>query len=127
MGYYSDVGIATSLPLYQELQKAIEDIKDPTLKKGASLLLERAEKLIDPKTADVTLFWHCIKWYTGFPECSFITDFLTNVDDPYYYFCRIGEEIDDVEEEASWEDYPESFYLVRTLDYDRTSLLPLSP
>ncbi len=59
------------------------------------------------------LHWTYVKWYSEFPEVSYIMKFVTGLD--CYQFIRLGEELDDNEVDEHGID---KIYVVRCLQFE---------
>ena len=114
MGYYSAVGISIKEKDYQKLQDHLkksvdydgEPVKQETIRCVKNILkfCDTNYKFIpDDDTEEVYhyLGWDFIKWYENiFPEVDYIMDFIRSLDSGYN-FIRIGEEVDDIQEEMN--------------------------
>lgn len=119
MGYRSQVTVA----LYEEDYKKM--IK-------AALNHEEKDAIIDllnyahlyKQSADgenvVLLEWNSVKWYDGYCDVDFVMDFLHKDYEMPFAFCRVGEEVDDIETDCNNDEnwtlgclsYPRSYICV---------------
>lgn len=113
MGYYSAVGISIKEKDYQKLQNNIKkglDFEDDTAKQGTIKDVKRlmaccdtSYKFIPDGEKEVYHYfgWDYIKWYENhFAEVDYIMDFIRSFDDGYN-FIRLGEDVDDTQEEIN--------------------------
>jgi hypothetical protein len=90
MGYRSDI----AFELKKETNDLFQAIYAAKFPEDLSWLYDN----IQQESEDGTLYcWECIKWYDSYPEVSFITKFISELDENDYRFVRIGEEHDDNE------------------------------
>ena len=94
MGYRSDVGLALSKKAVIELKKRLDELGHASNEyletKG---LLEYAQShYTDKNTEDEVYYWEWLKWYSEFPEVSFIENFMNDLAVEDYLFFRVGEE-----------------------------------
>lgn len=118
MGYYSAVGISIKEKDYQKLQDNLkkgvdydgEPVEQETIKFVQNILksCDTNYKFIpDDDTEEIYHYfgWDFIKWYENvFPEVDYIMDFIRSLDSGYN-FIRIGEEVDDIQEEMNCDMY----------------------
>ena len=113
MAYRSDVRIVMSNNGYEEFKKYvkehIDNYRKNNLKEGTIAyesdydynLLNNTDifKYSNDKE-QVYIGWDCLKWYDGYEDVDAIMDSLDKLDENNYgyYFSRIGENIEDIEE-----------------------------
>lgn len=108
MGYCS----AVALCLNAEAEKKLHEYFNENQKSYNKEELSEIEALIEsPDTlkkeeGSVLRYWDWCKWYLEFPGVQFITNFLDELDYSSYLFCRIGEELDDIERDGGFYDNP---------------------
>jgi len=94
MGYRSDVCF--------ELKKEKNDLFQALYSQKFPEDIEFLSNNIQKETDVATLyFWSDVKWYKNYPEVSFITKFISELDEDDYRFVCIGEQYDD-NEESGW-------------------------
>lgn len=118
MGYYSAVGISIREKDYQKLQDNLRkgvDHNDKPVKQETIKLVQNVLKACDDNykfvpddnTKEVYRYlgWDYIKWYENtFLEVDYIMDFIRSLDSGYN-FIRLGEEVNDTQEENNGDVY----------------------
>lgn len=102
MGYYSNTTIVMYKDDFAEfIKKGLHDSQSD---------VDRFIKLGEYKRATianneyVVCQWHNIKWYYGaFEEIDFVMNYIDSLDN--FLYCRVGEDITDVEEQLKGDDY----------------------
>lgn len=90
MGYRSDIAF--------ELKKEKNDLFQALYAANFPEDIEFLSSNIQRETNVATLyFWESVKWYDSYPGVSFITNFISELDEDDYRLVRIGEEHDDNE------------------------------
>lgn len=99
MGYRSKAALCLTAEGEQRLQKKLSEVEKTTSTDYFTTGKSFTENFAVRKDADgaVLRHWDWYKWYSEFPEIQFITEFMNELDYSDYYFCRIGENIDDIE------------------------------
>lgn len=100
MGYRSDVAVMITAENKENFKKYLEELKnDPLLKQLVSY-----GKMADNGRDGIRLNWESIKWYDTFgtfPEINAFEEWLDKIvedEETSYHFVRIGEDLEDVEE-----------------------------
>lgn len=98
MGYRSEVAIAMRKEDY-ELLKGFDKEN-----KNLVELLDVAE--VKESRGVVVIRWDSLKWYPEFPEVQAIAEFIAELSeaDKPYRFIRLGEDVDDTENEYNYGD-----------------------
>lgn len=116
MGYYSTVGISIREKDYQKFQDNLEKgidyngepVEQETIKLVQNILKTcntNCKFIPDDDIEEVYRYfgWNCIKWYENyFPEVDYIMNFIRSLDFGYN-FIRLGEEVDDIQEEMNYD------------------------
>ena len=98
MGYRSEVSL--------ELKKETNDLFQALYAQKFPEDIEFLSSSIEKETDKATLyFWDHIKWYDTYPEVSFITKFISELDENDYRFVRLGEEYEDNETDGYSEEF----------------------
>lgn len=121
MGYRSEVAIALTENHYNQLFEAAKNVKDFDNTWLVSFLSNpKRKETIDETYMLITDDW--IKWYSSYPEISFIENFLNN---HRHAFIRIGEDDNDSEMDIMVDDdegeddmFYELIYLRREVNMD---------
>lgn len=96
----------------QTKKPAIEEIKD---------LLKCAKFMQHNKTGTVAYCWNWMKWYSEFPEVAFVEAFMghlnTAPDGAEYFFIRVGESDDDIEQRGVFWENPLGISLTREITF----------
>ena len=94
MGYYSDVAIGMSAKNFKTLWEREKELVD----EQGSILDMMSEFVDRPADETVIMVWYSFKWYGELVRR--IEKFLNEIDEQgeSYYFLRIGEDFDDIEE-----------------------------
>jgi hypothetical protein len=94
MGYYSDVAVGMSAENFKLLWEKEKELVD----EQGSILDMMSEFIDRPEDGTVVMIWHYFKWYGELVKR--IEKFLDEIDErnESYYFLRIGEDLDDIEE-----------------------------
>ena len=104
MGYRSDVRILVSKKGFEELRKfVLKEIENYNLSEDGDYdynLLNHATIHLNKTRTQVQLDWSWLKWYDGYKDVDAIMHGLDFLDEKGYgyRFCRIGENMDDIEE-----------------------------
>ena len=119
MGYRSEVALAVSAKALPHLMAKLA-----TCDKALKMVFNDACVLdTDFRGAGALMVkWDDLKWYNSYEEIKCIESFMDAMDgmtsdidgdcDEHYRFCRIGENMDDVEERG----YFDSFNVVRSIE-----------
>ena len=114
MGYRSDVRIIVSRNGYKKLKKYVDEhikkykinnIKEGTVAASYNYDFNLLNSLDVSKTSEdnkqIYIGWNDLKWYDGYEEVDAIMDSLSKLEDNGYgyWFTRIGENIEDIEEQ----------------------------
>jgi hypothetical protein len=81
-------------------------------------LIGDAELREDKESAAAAYLWRDIKWYSDYPEVSFVETFLAVEEDDDYLFIRIGESDDDTDYRGAYWENPLGMHLVRGIAFD---------
>lgn len=109
MGYRSDVTIVLTRDALSKLYGEIPD--------AMSRVTAYADNFLH-KNDSFLLYWSNVKWYEEHGEIGALMRHLTNLEDNDYYYLRIGEDREDVEENGGHWDNPFDTYLVRKINMD---------
>ena len=93
MGYRSEVALALDAPATSALS-ALAKI-EPEVK-------ELLDEATDSRTGEneSRYYWESIKWYESYAEIRLIKAFLAMLPDDSYGIIRMGEELDDIEQDG---------------------------
>lgn len=108
MGYYSQVSILMDKESTDEFIKKLANEMPEHLGYFGEALEEGFKTFGIDETKPYRIFhFEWTKWYDDmFPEIQFMMRFLRNIEEPHYYdFMRLGEDMDDVEHEYSYDCY----------------------
>jgi len=120
MGYRSEVALAVSAEALPHLMAKLA-----TCEKALKMVFNDACHLDTDYRGKGALMvkWDYLKWYDSYEEIQCIESFMDDMDldnehwsvnmDEHYRFCRIGENMDDMEERG----YLESFDIRRTIAF----------
>jgi len=98
MGYRSQISL--------ELKKEANDLFQALYAQEFPEDIEFLSSSIEKETDKATLyFWDSIKWHDSYPEISFITKFISELDKDDYRFVRLGEKEDDNETDGYSEEF----------------------
>ncbi len=93
MGYRSDVGLALCKEAAAILKSMLKEAKV-----NERYLFDHADHHdVDDDSGDELWRWESVKWYDGYPEVDFVTNFLHELDPSSYLLVRVGEQYDDIE------------------------------
>tara|TARA_R100001594_G_C3909592_1_gene232925 strand:+ start:73 stop:435 length:363 start_codon:yes stop_codon:yes gene_type:complete len=118
MGYRSEVALAVSAEALPHLMAKLA-----TCEKALKMVFNEGDNLDTNyrRAGALLVTWDYIKWYDSYEEVQCIEDFMNDMDsmtddkgadmDEQYRFCRIGENMDDIEERG----YLESFDIRRSI------------
>lgn len=113
MGYYSKAGLVLTKEANIQLQKELEEISGDVYE----LFNEWRDKfLTDEETGAVLYYWNSIKWY--YDECDWANEFLERIDRKSYFFVRLGEDYEDIEELGGFEDNPFDLRATSKLEFN---------
>ena len=133
MGYRSEVAIKMSRESYNKMLECIEKLEKgkldeftktlnfdgyPSVERVAQnvkelLELDEDEGVIRMDDEFVTLHFDYVKWYGSYLDVKIIEHFM-RLDDNYD-FLRIGEDVEDIEEDFHTDTYP--FSVLRSIDF----------
>ena len=71
--------------------------------------------MTDKNSEDEVYYWEWLKWYSDFPDVSFIEKFMADLEVEDYLFFRVGEEIGDIEIKGEFWDNPFEFNILQTI------------
>jgi hypothetical protein len=120
MGYRSEVALAVSAKALPHLMAKLA-----TCEKALNMVFNDACHLDTDYRGEGALMvkWDYLKWYDSYEEIKCIESFMDTMDnltsdidgdcDEEYRFCRIGENMDDIEERG----YLESFNIHRAITF----------
>lgn len=122
MGYRSDVGLCLSAEGMAELDKALATLDASNDyeadMKGYIHDLFKPDLAKKDASGAAAWLWPDLKWYSDYEDVQFVETFLKSLDEDYYYFLRIGEDIDDTEEQGWFWDNPFGMRLERSIQFD---------
>ena len=121
MGYRSDVALILDKESVIKLHAAIADssLNEETRKEVNDLFAHPSRHLHDPEGGSELWYWDSVKWYSDYPDVSFIENFISeNCDLDNYRFMRVGEEWDDIEVEGCLFDDPFDLYVERRIKFE---------
>ncbi len=110
MGYRSEVHLGIDEAIVEQLL-TFAGVNQECYK----LLFEYADATEKTKKGGIYFRWEHVKWYDSYDEISKLQTFLQEHDD-HYKFLRLGESVEDVEEEGYSEEY--YFSISRSVDVD---------
>ena len=122
MGYRSDVRIRTTKEGYEMMKKEIDKYLNEKVENHLDYTPENLLKHTDNTDNDgkvVTMDWNYIKWYEEYPEIMAVSNALGMLreKDIDFQFMRIGEDLNDIEEEWNVNnDSFDSFYVSRNFE-----------
>jgi len=99
MGYRSEVYLGVDKELVEKVLTFVGLNQDVY-----KLMFEYADEVKKTNKGGIFFRWEDIKWYDGFDEISKLHDFLNENDDHYRFF-RMGENVDDVDEQGYSDNY----------------------
>lgn len=122
MGYYSDVGLALTRDGVAFLNQRLEEA-DAKIRTSVKELLAFANThLQDKETGAECWQWNTVKWYQYdpeyFPDIDFLERQLTDMNEADYYFLRIGEKFDDIEQKGDYWENVFEMHLTRSIFFD---------
>ena len=117
MGYRSDVGLALSKKAVTELKKRLDALDNNSNEQTTIReLMEYAQSHYpDKNSEDEVYYWEWLKWYSDFPDVSFIERLMADLEVEDYLFFRVGEEIGDIEIKGEFWDNPFEFNILQTI------------
>ena len=92
MGYRSEVAITMKTKDYNTMVRRAKALKNQVVYN----LINNADIYETEEDKIITLYWGWIKWYSEYYEISWIKKFIRSIDST---FVRLGEDVDDTEEE----------------------------
>lgn len=125
MGYRSEIGLTLKPAAVDLLQEMLNDpsIRQET-REAAKDFLEHPVKFFS-KDGCKAYYWDWVKWYSGdvayYPEIWFMDKFLEEADVKDYYFIRIGENYEDIEQRGQDFDNVFAMYPVCNIVFDACS------
>jgi hypothetical protein len=117
MGYRSDVGLCLNAESKARLGTALNVLEGKTAKTVREFI-GGAELREDKESAATAYLWRDIKWYSDYPEVSFMENFLAAEEDDDFLFIRIGESDDDIDYRGTYWGNPLGMCLVRSIAFD---------
>lgn len=117
MGYRSDVGLVLSKKAVAELKRRLDALDNNSNKQTTIReLMEYAQShYTDKNSEDEVYYWEWLKWYSDFPDVSFIERLMADLEVEDYLFFRVGEEIGDIEIKGEFWDNPFEFNILQTI------------
>lgn len=103
MGYYSDVALVLSAHGIAKLSTYTKGT--PKNNTNIRLINHPDKHLVDSSGAEL-FYWNSVKWYEDFPEVQWIETFINSMKQEEYLLIRVGEFIDDVEEQGTFYSNP---------------------
>ena len=103
MGYYSDVVLVLSAHATAKISTYTK--RTPKNNTNTRLINHPKKHLVDSSGAEL-FYWNSVKWYEDFPEVQWIEKFINYLKQEEYLFIRVGEFIDDVEEQGTFYSNP---------------------
>lgn len=117
MSYRSEVGLILTKDADKKLRKRISNLKnkeEKTLVRDLLAFLHRDES----KESQQVFYHHdSIKWYGNDHAVLYIEDFLDTISEDDYLFCRVGEDLRDIEERGYMTDNHWSLSVVRSVAF----------
>ena len=93
MGYVSNVGIALYKEDYEKMKSAAAKTNNENILRFVNSFTEHVSQESD--IVQLEMSWE--KWYNELPDVKFVEDFLEDIP---HKFIRIGEELEDMEENS---------------------------
>lgn len=124
MGYRSDVGLALTkeavITLHHKLSKM--DKNSVAYQNVIDMLTYPEKHHTDTDSGAEVYLWSSQKWYHGYPEIDFFEQLMDSLDPEQYFFCYIGENLDDAEERGEFWDNPFDLGILRTITMTEPTL-----
>lgn len=117
MGYRSDVALCLTQNGVSTLSKKLDNSNAETKNLVTDLMEYPREHFKDADTGSEIWYWDMVKWYSEYPDVSFIENLISELDYTEYLFIRMGEDTDDNEIQGSYWDNPFGLHLSRTIDF----------
>ena len=117
MGYRSDVGLALSKTGAIRLEEKLASLdKDSETHFNVTEFLEYAQKHLKHEESGAELYlWDYLKWYDSFSDVRFIEELMNELEWDDFLFLRIGEDMNDNEENGGFWDNPFELSILRTI------------
>lgn len=120
MGYRSNVALCLTAEAEQTLSNSLNDAQKIL---SPDDLYALKEFIASPQTFKeengITLrYWSWCKWYLEDPVISFMDNFMADLEYSSYLFCRIGDELDDIERDGGFYENPFELNVSVTIDFN---------
>ena len=117
MGYRSDVGLALTKEAVTTLHHNLNKMdKNSIGYQNVIYMLSYPEQHhADADSGADVYLWSSLKWYHGYPEIDFFEELMDSLEPEQYFFCRIGENLDDAKERGEFWDNPFNLEILRTI------------
>ncbi len=115
MGYYSEVALCLDAKAYAHFEAELATQSDH-IRSEVKDLISWAKRL--DNNGNILFHWDFVKWYESFPCVGFIMNHLNSLPSELmdsYCFSRIGEELDDNEQQGHHWDNPFEVMIERSI------------